>query len=228
MGFGKTRSHRLICTKAHWIQHWSRKKYRKKAYKTIIESDFATMSSGKKWSKILGNEFETNIHLAAFKDIYRVTTITKYRDFQFWLLQNKIFCNNVLYYWGIKDSQKCERCNYEKEDVTHMLWHCKFVKKVWQNIAKLLKTNDSTTDTNNWSLSSVIYNLVQEKPNHVVNYIVLVIKFYIFRAKCKGEKVCYQEALYEIITAIQIDEYNARKNNSMKKHSKRWNSKGVL
>ena len=35
----------------------------------------------------------------AFKAIYAVTNVTKYRDFQYRLLVNAIYANNRLYYW---------------------------------------------------------------------------------------------------------------------------------
>ena len=44
----------------------------------------------------------------AFKNIKKLTNITKYRDFQYRLLSSDIHFNNRLYHWRIKDSNVCE------------------------------------------------------------------------------------------------------------------------
>ena len=97
------------------------------AYHEMNDSISAVQQAAKHWNKTLSN-FEFQRHLDAFKNLYLVTNVAKLRNFQYRLLHNKIFCNNVLYYWGKTDSQKCEWCNTcEKQEIMHLLFKQKLI-----------------------------------------------------------------------------------------------------
>ena len=75
-------------------------------YQDMMSDDKAINNSAKKWNAMLQTEFEVETHSKAFKNIQVITNVTKYRDFQFRLLHNKIFCNNILYHWKKVNSQQ--------------------------------------------------------------------------------------------------------------------------
>ena len=91
-------------------------------YHNIIHDDFAIIHSGKAWRIKLGDSFDTHVHSKVFANIFKITNIVKYRAFQFKLLHNKIFCNDVLFHWKIKSTQNCEFCEFAaKQTILHMM-----------------------------------------------------------------------------------------------------------
>ena len=60
-------------------------------------------------------------YLRGFKVLNACTKTTKYHDFQYRLMLNKIFTNVDMYEWGIMLSDRCTFCNVEAETVLHIL-----------------------------------------------------------------------------------------------------------
>ena len=147
-------------------------------YHELISDDYAITHSGKQWQAKLGPNFDRLIHEKSFRNIRTVTNITKYRDFQFRLLHNKIFCNDVLFHWGIKDSQQCDYCP-EKQTVTHLFYDCTQIRDFWFKLYMYL--SERTEDQLVLSIPNVIYNLVHPKAGHIVNFIVLTAKILYFQ-----------------------------------------------
>ena len=56
----------------------------------------------------------------ALGDIYKVTNITKYRNYQYRLLASSLPANDRLFHWGIKSSQSCEWCGFAKQTLFHL------------------------------------------------------------------------------------------------------------
>ena len=87
-------------------------KYSKTVYKKLNCQETAFFKSAHYWEKRLPN-FCYDSHKRCFRNLYLVTNVTKLRNFQYRLLHNKIFCNNILFYWKKVPSQCCEFCTKE-------------------------------------------------------------------------------------------------------------------
>ena len=164
-------------------------------------------------------EYEHEDYQSHFKNIYKVTNVTKYRDFQYRLLHNKIFCNNILIHWKKVDSAVCNLCTKEKQDILHLIVHCTRVQPLWKWLQKQFEKVQIVTK---FSEYSIMFNLVHEQPQHICNFIALITKQYIFRCKCLNEKPNIHELNIEIDNMYEIELYNARKNNMVSKHVKKW------
>ena len=96
-----------------------------------------------KWREDLGTEFVEDIsqfgqeHLR----IYKVTNVTKYRSFQYRMLQRAIVTNVQLYKWGIKDTSMCTFCNLYEESVIHVFCECEIAMQLWQHVKGYLQNN---------------------------------------------------------------------------------------
>ena len=70
---------------------------------------------------------------------------------------------------------------------------------------------------------TVLWNrLVPNNSKHVKNFLCLVTKQYIYRQRCLGKSLQYQELLASIIKLRNIEKYIAMKNNRLSKHNKKW------
>ena len=182
--------------------------------------DSHPLQSAKIWSNKL-NHFDIGIHLRTFKDLYSVTNVTKLRNFQYRLLHNKIFCNNVLYHWKKVPSQYCEFCNdrTNKQDAIHLLYLCKNSRNIWEKISVEMHKKSIDFELNEMN---VIYNRTHPKPTHVANFITLLTKFVIFRCKCKKVRPNFNHVYNEIKLYYNIELHIALKNNKLAKFKKKW------
>ena len=67
---------------------------------------------------------------------------TKLQKFQYRLLHNKIFWNNILYHWKLVNSQHCDFCTESnKEDIVHLHYYCSFTQKIWKVLFRYDREN---------------------------------------------------------------------------------------
>ena len=118
-----------------------------------------------------------------FENIYVATKITKYRDFQYRLLLHKIVINTDLFKWGKTENFKCQFCKTDDETLAHLFNECLIVKEIWDALVCLSK---GTLEFN--SPQDIIFNTVNDQTDHIVNFICILTKQYIYRCRCQGSK----------------------------------------
>ena len=214
----------LWCGEKNGDMETNCKSISKLVYLSIVEDDQAIVSSGRSWHKILGDHYNHHAHEKAFRAIYQVTNVIKLRNFQFRLLHNKIFCNNILFHWKKVPSQECEFCVEPKQDVSHLLWYCISATRVWEGVCKWMDEIVIVNIGNVlcWNLENIVYNSVHPKPSHVINFLILIVKFYIFRCKCESKNPNMYELKQELLLYYDIEQYNAYRNNRELKHKLKW------
>ena len=119
-----------------------------------------------------------------FKNLYNCTKITKYRNFQYRLLLNKIFTNVDYYNWGLQLSADCNfGCNTE-ETITHLLYRCDKISDIQQKIRDMCITAEV-----NYVLDekSFITNQITEQSTHIIQFICQHAKQFIYRCKCSNK-----------------------------------------
>ena len=136
-----------------------------------------------KWSEKLQENITINRYINAFVDLQKITDDTKLQSFQYRLLLNKIFTNDVLYHWKIEKSQICNLCKKQKQSIEHLMIKCEQSSILWRFIQNVFDKEKL-----NWSTKAVILNQVSENQQHVANTITLICKHFIFRQKCLGSR----------------------------------------
>ena len=137
-----------------------------------------------KWYKRNNNINQIDIKIVLFttefKNIAKVTDITKLRDFQYKLLLGKIFTNKMLFKWKKVDTEMCDICKLDTvQTVDHLLFECSASKKIWS----VLKEG-FPEDLYSWNLQNIKSNLVHDNPCHILNLVTLSTKYFIFQHKC--------------------------------------------
>ena len=171
------------------------------------------------WNEKLGTEYNVSQFRTFFKNIYRNTNIVKFRNFQYRLLHNKIFCNNILFHWKKVNSQTCNLCNKSKQDILHLLFHCQISKNVLTEVTNWLELHVKEI---NIMLENVILNKVHPNANNISNFVILVYKQFIFRCKCLNQVPKIQTFFSKLEMLHDIEYYNAVKQNLTNKHIKKW------
>ena len=100
-------------------------------YQDMIQSEVALRSACATWCNKLPTNYYLRDYAIFFCNINKLMPTTKLRDFQFCLLHNKIFCNNVLVHWKKFPSNICNLCQTSKQDILHLMFHCSKVRPIW-------------------------------------------------------------------------------------------------
>ena len=112
----------------------------------------------------------------------------------------------------------CSYCNQKKETIYHLLIECDVTKPLW-------------TDLQDWLL--VRYGLqIQLTPEAILfgskhldpllNFIILITKYEIYRKKFYGSVPQIHNIVYRIYTFYELELYNARLKNTMTKFFTKW------
>ena len=116
-----------------------------------------------------------------FKKIYKMTKDTRLRDFQYRQLLFKIFTNDTLYKWKVKESAKCDYC-HENQNVQHLFLKCEKVQAI---LSFLKEINARDKD---YLFKELFTCTLVEKSNALKEYSILLYKRFIFNFKCQNKK----------------------------------------
>ena len=161
----------------------------------------------------------------AFKDLYVMTNITKYRDFQYRLLNLAIYANNVLFYWKKVDSQCCDWCDFPKQTVQHMLFECPFSCKVFKELTMFINNKQMVKKPifiDAITYKMIVLGRIVSPKDHIVNFLFLITKQYIFAAKCLNIFPCFNKVKEKIFSICKQERYNATKHDRLERHKQNW------
>lgn len=114
-------------------------------------------------------------------NIWSITNNGKLRSFQYRLINHAIITNVNLKQWKIVQSDLCTFCNQEKETIVHLFWECSRVVPIWNQVSEWFDKMDPSLKLNS---QNVIFNNVSKNTRHVSNVVILIVKFYLYKARC--------------------------------------------
>ena len=154
------------------------------------------------------------------KEIYKLTNVPKYRSFQYRLLQRSLVTNVELKRWNIIESEECTFCRGAKETIIHLMCECGVVRELWRKLQEYC--------TNKYNVQPkivnelIVFNRLVEPKYHVINFICLITKQYIYAQKCQGKPLKFEGLVNKVNCIQDIEKYIARKNDKMSIHNKKW------
>ena len=192
----------------------------KTIYAKLIKKNIRESYLRKKWASLLLRDVTSQDISKFFQDIGRVTNVSKLRSFQYRLIHNAIVTNKNLYQWKIKSSPMCTFCDESEENMLHLFLNCRHTKRIWEDILPLLQCKSNVPLTINYE--TVLLNRIHPVSGHVCNLLCLVLKHYLYRTRCNGERPKVYIAREEIFKIENIEKYIAKKNGQEDKHLKKW------
>ena len=190
------------------------------SYTLLISDNQVMRNKCQAWELDLQIQLTLQELLKSFKHIYLVTNVTKFRSFQYRLLQQSIITNTHLYKWGLKQSELCSFCTKERETILHLLVYCEETAKLWIQMERFM--DNYSKDQINFSTETVIFNRLMDNPIHIKNTICLIIKQFIYKQWCLNESLNVKKCKQYIRNVENSEKYYATKNNNMHKHQKKW------
>ena len=157
----------------------------------------------------------------ANREIKKVTSIVKYRSFQYRMLNRAIVTNVQLFKWKIKRSPQCSFCQAEIETYKHLFYDCLYAKEILQTAEKIVLElfPDAVCQM---EFANIVLNDITAPVNHASNFIFLCAKQYIYGKRCLNEKPSTVEFRKRLYQYKNIEKYYAVKNNAIIKYVKRW------
>ena len=196
-----------------------------RVYKFISDDAMLMHSKYIKWREELGSDFFENCTLREYAgkhlDIYGLTNITKYRSFQYRLLQRGIVTNVQLLKWKMSPNDLCTFCKSERETLSHIFYDCSEIFSVWVELVQLLEARYNKKVE--LSRKNVIFNSLVKPKRNVINFICLIFKQYVYRQRCQQKNVIFNLFKRELCRVESIEKYIAQKNCKMSIHEKKWN-----
>lgn len=156
------------------------------AYKSFHTNVYLADAKRDKWCVILNISIWPNEFLKLVGRIWMITNYGKLRSFQYRLFMHAIITNVHLKIWKIIDNDFCTFCKSERESILHLLCDCPCVKHLWKTIENWCNRIEPYSCT--FSKETIIFNSISNNPKSVVNTIVLIAKYYIYKSRCFNNK----------------------------------------
>ena len=172
-----------------------------------------------KWQIELESTYNFDM-IAELNRIKSLTTITKYRSFQYRLLYRAVITNIQLNKWKIVNSESCSFCNGPRESYYHLFYECEKVQNIWDNAKEVCAELNPTTEID-CSYANVICNRISEPSKHINNFICLVVKQYIYAKRCLKDKLTHS-IRFTIFNLKGMEKYYAIMQNRMRNYCKKW------
>ena len=107
------------------------------------------------------------------------TIDVKLRNFNYKYLMRIVPNNKYLFKCKLAPSVLCDFCSRQVETNVHMFWQCWYIQDLWSKIQEMLTTNSIDVQLTYFNISfGVSFN--NKLKNSVFNFIVLLVKYYIY------------------------------------------------
>ena len=151
-------------------------------YSELISNSLTSVDFYNKWCVNILNE--TNLTLEEymnwFETLYKITNVTKLRDFQYRLLHKRLPTNRELKRWGIKQSDTCNFC-IEEDGIQHTLFKCCHIHEIWVKWQKYILEKFCEALVVDFKM--ILTNNFVGKSKNIINTLALILKQYIYRCK---------------------------------------------
>ena len=196
------------------------KKCVKKVYDTCIYIDSAkTIDTYRKRLNVeIEVDYDLDEYCKLFRNIYTVTNITKFRDFQYRLLLLKVPTNNILYHWKVKITQQCDYCSAPYQNIKHLFYDCPYTKKIWDFIEGVFT---EAGVQGQFAYSNILTSTITPKMD-ACNFVCIVVKQYIYRCKCQTETPTIEGVRRTIQEIYKVEWFIAKSKGRLDKHQKKW------
>lgn len=165
-------------------------------------------------------ELDDNIWNKILTDVYLLTNFDHLRWFQYRLIHKLLLTNTRRNIFDSNILDRCSFCHQVKETVLHLMIQCPHVAKIWKAFAKWIKYVFDITF--NIDCQTIIFNIFEGEEKMMINTMILIIKHYIYVAKCNNSPLKFIECTQRFAQVVAIEKTIAIRQNKIKKHESKW------
>ena len=105
------------------------------------------------------------------------------------------------------------------ETIDHLFFSRIKVQPLLEMLHEICRNNDIVTNEH-WL--AFIFNYSHENPKHIINFVTIFLKQYIYACRCQGRIPRVPKFVYRLEMYHLTEYYSAKTNGQIKKHEKRW------
>ena len=170
------------------------------------------------WEIELGLDMEEDVWWSLFPEFLKIIKPVKLRYIQYRVLTHSLTTNNRRNKWDSNVSPYCSFCNEQTETILHILVKCPIVSALWKNLARcmqyFLQVKWEPTPVN------IILNNDSSKEKLLINFMIIVMKQYIYSCKCLGDNPTYEGYMQKLSYWHLIEKYIVNCTEFQWKHNK--------
>lgn len=190
----------------------------KEVYCSLVKQKTEKSTASKYYCDKYG--IDRDEYLDAYHRTFTTTIESKLRSFQLKLLHNILYTNAKLYTMGIVDTANCTLCKNAQETVAHLMYSCIEAKSLWN---KIVFKWCSKIGISNITEKDVIFGINTENGSQTfINHVILTGKFYLYKCRVTGSKVCFNELCSLLRYTELIERKIAESKSKEMKHNAKW------
>ena len=152
-----------------------------------------------------------------------LTRDSKIQSFQFKVTHRILACGYNLALWKIKDNSDCKICLVETDTIEHHLVQCKLTYAFWLNVLKWFKSVSNVSF--DISIYEILFGIPNETQNTVINqlnFLLLMGRYYVYKAKQKNENLDFFTFLHNCKNHLLIEQEIRAIANESDVFNKKW------
>ena len=190
-------------------------------YDIQIKKTCTDIKQKQKWETMLNTESDIDWK-ACYTLSFETTVDNKLRNFNYKFLMGIVRTNKDLFKFKLVNSSLCDFCGQSPEDIYHLFWGCHYSQIFWVSLANILSTCNIDVDINFANIALGIPALKQNKTP--INYSLLLAKYYLFRCKCRQERLVYNHFKDYLKEKINVEKHIAIRKGKLDLHNAKWSN----
>ena len=190
-------------------------------YQILIKGKLTDNNKNKiKWEADLDYEIKDAVWEKIFTYTKTLTNCTKLLFMQYRINHRALVTNVLRHKWDNTITKLCTFCGMEDETIVHIFTRCKKVIDIWKLLSRWLKHFcfiDFETEE-----YAIVFNRYRDSFPKLVNTILLIVKQYIYAAKCQKRELKFTEIIGKIQEYKMLEKVNAIKNQKLEEHNAKW------
>ena len=151
---------------------------------------------------------------------FKSTTDTSLRSFQYKFLTQILPTNKDLHNYKYKPSSLCDFCSSYVETIEHLFWECRYVQIIWNELIAFLNTKNINITIN--LIDVCLGTFKGGVDNITVNYIIILMKHYIFRTKQTNNIPAFNSFINHLNSRIKVEQEIALLKDRSELHNRKW------
>ena len=131
------------------------------------------------------------------------------------MLLGGVITNIQLSRYKIVRSEKCTFCDESSETYLHLFYNCRYV-------ANILLQLSAKWGIRKPSFQEVLFNQITENSSLKQDCIILIYKYYLYRAHCLKERVLFTGCENFIKQYVLTEEQIAKEKGKLNQHNVKW------
>ena len=140
-----------------------------------------------------------------FRLVYSITTEPYLQTFQYKILNRTLNCKHNMFNWKLTETPLCTDCNSEAVDtLEHHLFLCSQSNQLWKQLETWIWINLELRF--NFKICEILFGIIPTTNADlcIINYLILLGKWYINNKKNKNKKLLFSEFLLVVKNKLSL------------------------